>query len=79
VLKERELHQELVSLEQLMRRLDRQLADAVHRMHHSPSPDLVEKAARDEKKFLTQLDRLMTRIRAVEGQLLQIQKRATRH
>jgi len=62
-----------------MLQLDRQLADALHRIHHSTSAELVEKAKQDEKDFLLQLDRLMTRIRAVEGQLLQIHKRATRH
>jgi hypothetical protein len=62
-----------------MRLLDRQLADALHRIRHGSSPDLVEKAKQDERQLLTELDRLMTRMRAVEGQLLQIQKSATRH
>jgi hypothetical protein len=79
VIKERHLRQELMSLEQRMSLLDRQLADALHRLHHSKSPDLVEKAAQDEKVYLAQLDRLMTRMRAVEGQLHQIDKQATRH
>lgn len=59
--------------------LDRQLADALHRIHHASSKELAEKARQDEREFLLQLDRLMTRMRAVEGQLLQIEKRATRH
>ncbi|MCB5176621.1 MULTISPECIES: hypothetical protein [Microvirga] len=59
--------------------LDRQLADAMHRIQHSKSADLVEQAAQDEKAYLAQLDRLMTRMRAIEGQLLQMDKQATRH
>ncbi|WP_150117427.1 hypothetical protein [Microvirga vignae] len=62
-----------------MRVLDMQLADALHRIRHGTSADLVEKAKQDEKLLLGELDRLMTRMRAIEGQLLQIQKTATRH
>ncbi|WP_404293468.1 hypothetical protein ACD578_12600 [Microvirga sp. RSM25] len=62
-----------------MRLLDRQLADALQRIRHGSSPDLIEKAKQDERHLLTELDRLMTRMRAIEGQLLQIQKSATRH
>jgi uncharacterized protein (DUF342 family) len=79
VFKERQLRQELSSLEERLSLLDRQLADAIHRIHHSKSADLIEKAAQDEKAYLAQLDRLMTRMRAIEGQLLQIDKSATRH
>jgi len=62
-----------------MRLLDRQLADALQRIRHGSSPDLVEKAKQDEKFLLTELDRLMTRMRAIEGQLIQLRKTATRH
>ncbi|RDI60947.1 hypothetical protein DES45_102336 [Microvirga subterranea] len=79
VIKERQLRQELSSLEERLSLLDRQLADALHRIHHSRSADLIEKAEQDEKAYLAQLDRLMTRMRAIEGQLLQIDKGATRH
>lgn len=79
MIKERQLRQELSSLEERLSLLDRQLADALHRIHHSQSADLIEKAEQDEKAYLAQLDRLMTRMRAVEGQLLQIDKGATRH
>lgn len=78
-MKESQLHQEFLDLELHMRLLDRQLADALHRMRHSASADLVEKAKQDEKRLLTELDRLMTRMRAIEGQLLQLHKSATRH
>lgn len=79
MIKERQLRQELSTLEERLSLLDRQLADALHRIHHSKSADLVEKAAQDERAYLAQLDRLMTRMRAIEGQLLQIDKGATRH
>ncbi|WP_160882576.1 hypothetical protein [Microvirga makkahensis] len=55
------------------------MADALHRIRHGSSADLIEKAKQEEKILLTELDRLMTRMRAIEGQLLQIQKTATRH
>ncbi len=77
--KETQLHQEFLDLEQHMRLLDRRLADAIQRMRHGSSTDLIEKARQDERQLLTELDRLMTRMRAIEGQLLQIQKTATRH
>ena len=79
LIKENQLHREFLNLEQAMRLLDMQLADALHRIRHGSSADLVEKARQDEKVLLGELDRLMTRMRAIEGQLLQIQKAATRH
>ncbi len=77
--KESQLHQEFLDLERHMRLLDMQLADALHRIRHGSSAEFIEKAKQDEKLLLIELDRLMTRMRAIEGQLLQIQKTATRH
>jgi predicted nucleic acid-binding Zn-ribbon protein len=79
VFKEIQLHQEFLDLEHQMRLLDRKLADALHRIRHGSSAELVEQAQREERQLLSELDRLMTRMRAIEGQLLQIQKSATRH
>ena len=79
VFKETQLHQEFLDLEHHMRLLDRKLADALHRIRHGSSSELIEQARQDEKQLLSELDRLMTRMRAIEGQLLQIQKGATRH
>jgi len=79
VFKENQLHQEFLDLERAMRLLDMQLADALHRIRHGSSAALIEKARQDEKVLLSELDRLMTRMRAIEGQLLQIHKSATRH
>lgn len=77
--KESQLHQEFLDLERAMRRVDLRLADALQRIRHGSSADLIEKAKQDERILLGELDRLMTRMRAIEGQLLQIQKTATRH
>ncbi len=77
--KENQLRQEFLDLERAMRLLDRRLAEALQRIRHGSSVDQIEKARQDEKILLSELDRLMTRMRAVEGQLLQFQKAATRH
>jgi hypothetical protein len=79
VIKESLLHQEFVDLERRMRLLDQELADAINRIRHSSSPISVERARQDEKALLAELDRMMTRMRAIEGQLLQFEKTATRH
>ncbi|WP_243373808.1 hypothetical protein [Microvirga solisilvae] len=77
--KESQLHQEFLDLEKAMRLLDMQLADALQRIRHSSSTDIIAQAKQDETFLLGELDRLMTRMRAIEGQLLQFQKTATRH
>ena len=79
VAKEIQLQKEFLELEQRMRLLDRQLADALQRIRHSSSMDCVDAAKLEEKRLLAELDRLMTRMRAIEGQLLQLHKSATRH
>ena len=73
------LCQEYHDLERRMWMLDRRLADALNRIKHVSTPADLEHARQDEKAVLTQLDRLMTRMRAIEGQLLQISKRAKHH
>jgi len=70
------LRSEYRDLEQRLLVLDQQLANARHLIRHSSSPDAVEQAKQDERALLTQLDRLMTRMRAVEGQHLQLHKKA---
>lgn len=77
--KESQLHQEFLDLERAMRHLDMRLADALQRIRHGSSADLIEKAKEDERILLSELDRLMTRMRAIEGQLLQLRKTATLH
>jgi len=62
-----------------MRLLDRQLAEALQKVRHSSSADGVESARLEERRLLAELDRLMTRMRAIEGQLLQLDRNITRH
>lgn len=68
-----------MDLEQRMRFLDMRLAEALQRIRFGPSEHLIARAKQEEKWLLGELDRLMTRMRAIEGQLLQIEKAATRH
>lgn len=77
--KKDQLRQEFIDLEHHMKLLDIRLADALQRIRYGTSEDLVERARQEEKWLLSELDRMMTRMRAIEGQLLQIEKAATRH
>jgi uncharacterized protein YPO0396 len=79
MIKETQLQKEFLELEQRMRLLDRQLADALQRIRHSSSMNVVETAKQEETRLLAELDRLMTRMRAIEGQLMQLRKNATHH
>jgi hypothetical protein len=74
-----ELRQEYHDLEGRLWTLDRRLADALNRIKHASTAADLEKARQYEKAVLMQLDRLMTRMRAVEGQLLQIVKSEKLH
>ncbi len=74
-----ELHQEYHDLEDRLWTLDRRLADAINLVKHASTTADLEKARQEEKAILAQLDRLMTRMRAVEGQLLQITKSEKPH
>jgi hypothetical protein len=74
-----ELCQEYRDLEGRLWTLDRRLAEALHRIKHAISDTDLEQARIDEKAVLVQLDRLMTRMRAIEGQLLQIAKKERLH
>jgi hypothetical protein len=71
---EDELRQEWLDLEARRAALDRRIAHAVHRQRHGGSPAEIERARDEEKSLVRELDRLMTRTRAVEGQLLQLRK-----
>jgi hypothetical protein len=74
-----ELRQEYRDLEGRLWTLDRRLAEALHRIKHTISDTDLEQARIDEKAVLLQLDRLMTRMRAIEVQLLQIAKKEKLH
>jgi beta-lactamase class A len=69
------LRQELRELDEKRTQLDRRIADAVNRQRFSPDRADAEKARDDERKHLAEMDRLMTRIRAVEGKLLLLRRR----
>jgi predicted nucleic acid-binding Zn-ribbon protein len=74
-----ELRQEYHDLEGRLWTLDRRLADVLTRIKHASTAADLEQAQHDEQTILTQLDRLMTRMRAIEGQLLQIAKKEKLH
>jgi hypothetical protein len=63
------LSEQLASLDAQQYRLELKIRAAVHRQRYSPDPADVAKAVEEEQSLLTDLDRVMTRIRAVEGQL----------
>jgi predicted nucleic acid-binding Zn-ribbon protein len=74
VSEEARLREELLDLDRRREHLDRKIEDAVRRQRYAPSPDEVDRAKSDERSVLSEMDRLMTRIRAVEGKLLQLRK-----
>jgi hypothetical protein len=74
-----ELHQEYHDLEGRLWTLDRRLVEAINLVKRASTAADLEQARREEKAILTQLDRLMTRMRAIEGQLIQIAKKEKLH
>jgi hypothetical protein len=64
-----DLTAELAELDARRLALDARLRDAVARSRYCPDQAVREAARREEAALLRELDRLMTRIRAVEGQL----------
>ena len=68
------LHEELQALGEQLWRLDYLLRDAADRKRFGGSAEAVAKAGADERGYLLDLDRLLTRFRAVEGQLRQQRK-----
>jgi hypothetical protein len=68
------LRRELQASHERMARLNHLLRDAADRRRFGRDAGASQKAAEDERVYLAELDRLMTRIRAIEGQLL-IRKR----
>ena len=64
------LRDELARLDLSRQELDREIRDAQQRQQYSTNADEIEAAKREERDKVVAMDRLMTRIRAVEGQLL---------
>ncbi|KAA2241119.1 hypothetical protein [Salinarimonas soli] len=65
------LEAELRDLDERRERIERVLRGALDRQRFAGDPQIVANAQADERNALRELDRLMTRSRAVEGQLLQ--------
>jgi hypothetical protein len=68
------LRAELAALDARLHELDQKRRQAINRQRYSGSPENRSTAADDLKKVVTEMDRLMTRSRAVEGKLLLLQK-----
>jgi hypothetical protein len=64
---------ELAHLDGERYRLDNVIRDAVDRKRYSSDPDEAARASAAERCYLVEMDRLMTRIRGVEGRLLLLQ------
>jgi predicted nucleic acid-binding Zn-ribbon protein len=69
---------ELAALDARLHELDLKIWEAINRQRYSRRPEDVERAADDLKKLVSEMDRLMTRSRAVEGKLLLLQKSSER-
>ena len=65
------LEAELRELDERRERIERTLRGALDRQRFAGDPAVQASAQVDERTALRELDRLMTRTRAVEGQLLQ--------
>ena len=63
------LQGELEALDSQRLKLDAAIRDAHNRQRYGREPEAVEKARAEEAALLKELDHLMTRYRAVEGQL----------
>jgi hypothetical protein len=64
------LREELADLSDRHGKLDAMLRDAALRQRFGADPESIAKAKDDERNHLLVLDRLMTRMRAVEAKLL---------
>ncbi len=64
------LEEELTLLDGRRLQLDAAIRDAQNRQRYCHEPHTVEQARAEETALVTELDRLMTRYRAVEGRLL---------
>jgi Protein of unknown function (DUF465) len=59
-------------------RLNRAIRDANQRHKYLTDPEEIARAKEQEQEFLVAINRLMDRLRAVEGQLLQVRKTGRR-
>jgi hypothetical protein len=70
------LRADLAALDARLHELDQRRRKAINRQRYGRSPENVTTAGDDLKNVVTEMDRLMTRSRAVEGKLLLLQKLA---
>ena len=64
------LWEELAALDRRRQDCDGRIRNAVDRQRYVSQPGAGETARDDERRLMVELDRIMTRIRAVEGKLL---------
>jgi hypothetical protein len=75
---ERELVIKLRHLYGEYERLNRAIRAANQRQRYLKEPEVIATAKEQEQKFLVEINRLMDRLRAVEGQLMQVRKSGRR-
>ena len=61
-----------------VRATQRQILDANHRHRYLRHAEEIDAAKSDEARFVVEMSRLMDRLRAVEGQLMQMRQRGQR-
>ncbi len=69
------LSEELISLDARQHALEVKIREAADRQRYSADPRQKAQAAQDEAEYVAEMDRLMTRIRAVEAKWLLTAKR----
>lgn len=72
---EADLIRELRRLYDEYQALNHRITDAGHRRRFSKDPIDTDQAVRDEQNLLAEIDRLMTRMRAIEGHLMAVRRR----
>jgi hypothetical protein len=68
---------ELAALDQRRQDYDRRIREAVNRQRYIAEARSNEAARAEERRLMIELDRVMTRIRAVEGKLLLARRSAS--
>ena len=75
---ERELLTKLRQLYDEYERLNDKIRNANSRHRYLKDPEEIARAENDERRYLAQINGLMDRLRAVEGQLMQVRKTGRR-
>ncbi len=72
---EAELIRELRRLYDEYQALNHRITEAGHRQRFSRDPADTDRALKDEQRLLVEIDRLMTRMRAIEGHLMAVRRK----